>query len=141
MIHRWKAIDLEIIDSEHHHESACCWISGAANNISDRRCELKERAGEWARPLSKRGYCRILSVARAITRFTGIIRIMLYYSLHQLIGHKNFATKGRIKLNFEFLLLELFWVTARFLPPGLTSDTKTGWSYSVIINGAWFQAG
>ena len=42
-------------------------------------CEWKERAGEWAKGTSERGYCRIISVAGAIPRLTGIIRTILYY--------------------------------------------------------------
>ena len=33
MIHHWKALDSEITDSE--------YLSGAVNNISERRCGLK----------------------------------------------------------------------------------------------------
>ena len=36
MIHHWKAIDLEITDSEFDYESACCRVSGAAKIISER---------------------------------------------------------------------------------------------------------
>ena len=38
-----------------------------------------ERAGEWAKRMSERGYCRIIPVARAIARVTGIIRNILNY--------------------------------------------------------------
>ena len=79
MIHHWKAPDLQNINSEYHHESACCWVSGAANNISERRCDRRERAREWAKRTSERGYCGLISVAQAMARVTGIIRNILYY--------------------------------------------------------------
>ena len=41
MIKQGKALDLEITESEYHHESACCLVSGADNNISERRCERR----------------------------------------------------------------------------------------------------
>ena len=82
MIHHWKALDLEMRDSENHHESACCWVSGAANNISERR-GIPSRCVSWKRT-SERRYCRIILVARAIARVTGIIRNILYYNLRMI---------------------------------------------------------
>ena len=46
------------------------------NNISERLTGRKPVRNEVT---SERGYCRIISVARAIARVTGIIRNILYY--------------------------------------------------------------
>ena len=47
-----------------------------SNNISERLTGRKPVRNEVT---SERGYCRIISVARAIARGTGIIRNILYY--------------------------------------------------------------
>ena len=51
---------------------------GGAEQFYKREADWKE-AGESAKGTSERGYCRIILVARAIVRVTGIIRNVLYY--------------------------------------------------------------
>ena len=56
------------------------WWRKNRRGESERRYEWNERAGEWAKHTSERGYCGIISVSRAIARVTGIIHKILYYS-------------------------------------------------------------
>ena len=100
MIHHWKAIDMAITDSEYHHESTCCWVSGAANTIGERQCQRRERAGEWAKRSNERGYCRIISVARTIARVTGSIRKILYYCRE---SERKLLSVVKTALGFNFI--------------------------------------
>ena len=82
-------------------ESACCWVSGAANNISERwMSEANETLSErkWT---SEHGFCPIISEARAISRDTGIVRSILYYSYQILLRRKNFLQLGIVYLEIE----------------------------------------
>ena len=69
-----------------------------SNKTSDRWCEWNDWAGKWAKRTSERGYCRIISVARAIASVTGIIRNILYF-LHLLPISSN-PFRFAFELNF-----------------------------------------
>ena len=76
-------------------------VSGAANIIGERRCEWSERAVEWAKRMSERGYCRIILVARTIASYW-------YYPQYPNLFPWN--SKSTTQPNFSCQKSHFFWL-------------------------------